>query len=463
MVNHSEMSVEADPAPGSETPPALRYRLGALAARLRDRRLASHVAWVVVILAVALTARSLWVAYAPADPSDGRHLNDTQFYFGSAVQLAEGKGYVSPWTGVTTAQWPPGYTFLLGGLFRLFGAHVEVGWAANIVLGALTCIALYVVGCLIGGQRVGALAGLALAVLPGHVFFSSALLSEIPFTLLTVVTMALILIVPRARGDRMALRLAVVGALIGVAALVRGQGLILLPMAALFWWLSTADLLRALKWTAVIAAASLLVIVPWTVRNHKAMGSFVFISTNQGGNLYMGNHEGASGGFQFEAGVWIVDEYAHLSLKRQEVESSNRALREGIEFMFSHPDKELQLIGSKLRYLYQDDEESLSWIDAPEVGKPLESRPILADIANDSYFAILALSAGGLVYWLRRPRSAVALPLVMVLLFTAGQLLFFTVTRFHFPMLPSFCLLAAVGVVKGVEGLWSWAAARRTT
>ena len=65
-------------------------------ARLRSRRFLTHAAWVVVILAVALTACSLWVAYAPADPSDGRHLNDTQFYYGSAVQLAEGKGYVNP-------------------------------------------------------------------------------------------------------------------------------------------------------------------------------------------------------------------------------------------------------------------------------------------------------------------------------------------------------------------------------
>jgi len=33
--------------------------------------------------------------------------------------------------------------------------------------------------------------------------------------------------------------------------------------------------------------------------------------------------------------------------------------------------------------------------------------------------------------------------------FTLGQLLFFADPRFHFPMLPSFCLLAAVGVVSG--------------
>jgi 4-amino-4-deoxy-L-arabinose transferase-like glycosyltransferase len=417
----------------------------------RSRRFLTHAVWVMVILIVALTARSLWVAYAPADPTDGRHMNDTQFYYGSAVALAEGKGYVSPWTNAPTAQWPPGYTSLLAGLFRVFGDHVAIGWGANIALGALTCVALYVVGCLIAGQKAGALAGILLAVLPGHVFFSSVLLSEILFTLLLVVAMALIILAAGSKGGGSILRLVPAGVVIGIAALVRGQGLILLPTAALFWWLSTAHLARALKWTGIVTLTCAAVIAPWTVRNYFAMGSFVFISTNDGGNLYMGNHEGATGGFMLATPKPTNEGFANLSLQRQEVEMSNLAMRDGLRFMFTHPGKELQLTGSKLRYLYQDDEESLFWIDAPEVGKPLESRPVLADVANDFYFTVLALSAGGVLYWIRRPRSAVALPLLIVILFTLGQLLFFNVTRFHFPMLPSFCLLVAVGIGKGVE------------
>jgi hypothetical protein len=114
-----------------------------------------------------------------------------------------------------------------------------------------------------------------------------------------------------------------------------------------------------------------------------------------------------------------------------------------------------KLTGSKIRALYEDDEDGLRWIDAPEAGKPLANRSLWADITNDFYFTVLALSAGGLLCWIRRPRSAVTLPLILVLLFTLGQLFFFAVTRFHFPMLPSFCLLAAVGLVVGTEYLQS--------
>ncbi len=130
-------------------------------------------------------------------------------------------------------------------------------------------------------------------------------------------------------------------------------------------------------------------------------------------------------------------------------------MREGLRFMFTHPGEEARLVGSKLRYLYENDVEALDWIEAPEVGKTLDHRPLWAGIANGFYFTVLALSAGGLIRWLQRPRSDVALPLILVILFTLGQMLFFAIPRFHVPMLPSFCLLAAVGLIAGTEYLQS--------
>ncbi len=76
-------------------------------------------------------------------------------------------------------------------------------------------------------------------------------------------------------------------------------------------------------------------------------------------------------------------------------------------------------------------------------------------MANGFYFSVLAVAAGGLLYWVRRPRSTVSLPLILIAVFTLGQLPFFSLSRYHFPMLPSFCLLAAVGLVAGTEYLKS--------
>jgi len=419
------------------------------ATHLRDRRTLLHLAWIAAILALALAARSFWVAYAPADPTDGRHIDDTYFYHYSAAGLAEGSGYVTPWTGAETAHWPPGYTFFLAGLYRLFGPNVAVGWIANIVLGALTCVAVYIAGCLILSQRAGAIAGLLLAVFPGHVFFSSLLLSETLFTFLVVVAMTLILLVARQGKDTGMVRLILLGLVMGATALVRGQGLFLLIAAALFWWLSTADWRRTLRWAAVVGVTSLAVIVPWSIRNYVAMDGFVFISTNAGGNLWLGNHEGATGRYMWMVDEWTRERYAGLPEPEREVAASNLALREGLKFIFTHPADELRLSTTKLRALYEDDEEGLRWIHRPEAGSAVGSIGVIGDVADGFYFAVLAVSAGGLAYWLRRRRSAVALPLLVVGVFTLGQLLFFADPRFHFPMLPSLCLLAAVGVVWG--------------
>jgi hypothetical protein len=179
------------------------------------------------------------------------------------------------------------------------------------------------------------------------------------------------------------------------------------------------------------------------------MGSFVFISTNAGVNLYVGNHEDATGRFMLVTD--IPEQHADLPPEEQEVAISNTALGEGLRFMFTHPWRELQLTATKLRVLYEDDEEGLWWIQISVGREGIGSVDLIADLAYAFYGAVLVASAGGLFYWARRRRSAVALPLLVVGVFTLGQLPFFAVPRFHFPMLPSFCLLAAVGAMAGVE------------
>src|SRR3990172_10042803 len=94
--------------------------------------------WVFVALAVfalALLVRALWAAYAEADPTDGR-FDDSVFYHYAARSLAEGRGYVSPLTGESTALMPPGYPFFLSALYATFGADTQAGEGAHAGPGA---------------------------------------------------------------------------------------------------------------------------------------------------------------------------------------------------------------------------------------------------------------------------------------------------------------------------------------
>jgi 4-amino-4-deoxy-L-arabinose transferase-like glycosyltransferase len=426
--------------------------LSAVGARLREPAGRSHLRWSVAILVLALAARAFWVAYAPADPTDGRGMDDTIFYYGSAVGIANGEGYVNPWVSEPTAQWPPGYSFLLASVFRLPGPDVPAAWSLNVVVGALTCVALYWVGLLISGQKVGALAGLIMAVFPGHVFFSSLVMSETLFVFLVVVAMLMLALVAKRREPGVPLLL-LTGAAVAAAAMVRGQGLFLFFVALLFWWVSSADWAHALQRATLVMVTAIALIIPWSVRNYVVTDGFVFISTNDGANLYMGNHEYANGRFMYAAGDWIARQFGDLSWPEGEVATSNAMLREGLRFMFTHPWREVQLAGSKIRALYEDDEDGLRWIHHPEVNSPVRSLKVISDIANAYYFAVIAAAGLGVWYWRRRPRDALSLPLLVIGVFTVGQLLFFGTPRFHLPMLPSFALLAAFGLTRGWEHL----------
>ena len=431
------MSIEEDSPAVDDLPSA--------ASSTRWRRFPAHLAASALILVIALAARSVWVAFAPSNPMDGRIFNDTIFYYYSAANLFK-TGYLQPLTGGATASWPPGYTFFLAGLFKVVHPHVSVAWGANIVLGSLTCVALYYLGRLVAGARTGLVAGLVLALFPGHIFFSSMVLSEVTFTFLVVIALLLAALAARPAEKRVVWLLLLLGLTIGAAALVRGQGLYLLPLAAVFWWFQAGGWRRALRRTASTALVAVAVLTPWTVRNYLVMGHFVLISTNVGGNLYVGNFDGATGHMVFGAGEWARTRYANLSLEDQEVAVDNALLKEGLKFMFTHPVREVQLTGSKIRGLYQDDEEALRGIPNHQAGETIPHADIIADVANAYYFAAIALSGIGLVLWRRRWRSLL-LPLLVVAVFTLGELPFFTDPRFHYPMLPAFALLAAAGIV----------------
>ncbi len=399
------------------------------------------------ILAVALAARSAWVAFAPSNPMDGRVFNDTVFYYTSATQLFK-DGYLQPLSLVkaATASWPPGYTFFLAALFKVFHPHVSIAWGANIALGSFTCVALYYLARLLVDFRTALVAGLALALFPGHVFFSSMVLSEVTFTFLVVAALLLVALAARSHGRRAVWLLLMLGVIVGAAALVRGQGLYLLALAALYWWLEAGGWRRAARWTALSAVAALAVLTPWTIRNYVEMHHFVLISTNIGGNLYVGNFDGATGHMVFGAGDWARTRYQDLAPEDREVAVNNALLREGLKFMFSHPIREMQLTGSKIRGLFEDDEEALRGIPNHQAGETIPHADRIADVANVYYFAAIALSGIGLFLWRRRWR-ALLLPILAVAVFTLGELPFFTDPRFHYPMLPAFAFLAAAGVV----------------
>ncbi len=238
------------------------------------------------LLAVALVLRLGYVAATP-DYTLVADAKDYDFY---ARSIATGQGYGFS-HGLPTAFRPPGYTFLLAGVYDVAGvARAEADERlppARIVQAFIGTLAVALIGLIaaqLWGRRV-ALAALALgAVYLPLILIGGALMSEPLFVVLMLGSLAAAIQHRRsAHGYRWALLAGFVG---GLAVLTRANGLVLLaPLAFGVWTVRPRWSWRALAPPALLVAVALATVAPWTVRNAVELHAFVPVSTQLGSAL----------------------------------------------------------------------------------------------------------------------------------------------------------------------------------
>ena len=149
----------------------------------------------------------------------------------------------------------------------------------SILIGTATVLVTALVAERLGGRRAALVAGVLAAVYPNLWLIDSLLFPEGLFALLTT---SCILIAYQWRDRPAWWRAALLGATIGLAALTRGEGLLLVPLLAVPWMLGNRDLAVAARWRHLVLAggACLVVLAPWTIRNAATFDVFVPLSTN---------------------------------------------------------------------------------------------------------------------------------------------------------------------------------------
>jgi 4-amino-4-deoxy-L-arabinose transferase-like glycosyltransferase len=243
-------------------------------------RLRSFGGRLALCAAAGLVVRLIYV-FGP-----GRHVRgfgDYHYFHNVANLIADGRWFVDPEAGVASATHPPLWTLLLG---VVSWAGDGAGYLAHRAVGCFVgAVAIALAGLLArrvsGSDRVGVVAALIAAVHPVLIAADGSLMSE---SLYGVFVLGVLLLALRLR-DAPSLRVAVaLGALIGLGALTRSEGLALLVLLALpvavvrappgGWW----------RFGACTLAAFVL-IAPWLARNWIEFDRPVLISTNDGSLL----------------------------------------------------------------------------------------------------------------------------------------------------------------------------------
>jgi 4-amino-4-deoxy-L-arabinose transferase-like glycosyltransferase len=196
--------------------------------------------------------------------------------------------------GIPDANIPPLYSYILAGVYGLFGRG---GWQVGLfhtLLDVATIILVYTIVRRLFeyGTWVAAITALLYALYP-YLIFQNLSLNDTALYMLLMHAFILLVILLRERTtyDRGTFAIAILaGLILGITTLTRA----LLPLFAIFtalWFLFRLPLKQTILHLLPVAIVSVLVLIPWMIRSYRIYDAFVAVALNTGDNLYQGANE----------------------------------------------------------------------------------------------------------------------------------------------------------------------------
>jgi hypothetical protein len=276
--------------------------------------------------------------------------SDEHEYYDGGVSLYRGLGYCltpqqSP-DGLAkpTAYRMPGASLAIAFGFALFRECVAAARWESIIVASLSAPLMYLVARRVSSPPSPMVAAVACAVYPTWVFNSLAVLAEPYFIPAFLLAMLLTLDAAERKSPVSAL---LAGLGWGVVTLIRPHGL---PMAAL----TAAYLFRAAGWRAsgALLLATVVVLVPWVVRNQVMLGHPVLLATEGGETLLGANNPYVASDVALR-GMWVspmgIDEYRQeLAAIHDDVLRDRKQRDLALRYMGAHSEKIPALVANKL-------------------------------------------------------------------------------------------------------------------
>jgi 4-amino-4-deoxy-L-arabinose transferase-like glycosyltransferase len=363
---------------------------------------------------------------------------DENFGFGwemgrIGAAIASGQGFSNPFVAPSgpTAWEPPLYPYLIGGVFHLFGiyshASAFVLLTINSIFSSLTCIPIFLIARRICSEKVAVGSAWTWALLPYVMYWCTRWVWE---TSLSALLLAIIFWLTLTMEDRDGLKpWLAFGLLWGIAALNSTVLIAFLPASGLWAWYRRAK--RHKPSLAGIALASVVFIAcvaPWTVRNYRTFGKFIFIRDNFGAELHLGNSRGADG-------TWMInlhptqDVYSMRKFESMgELAYIDWRKRQAVEFIKADYPRFAVLCLKRFVYF---------WDGPPKLSKIWW----LAEFRNSLFLASSVLMFWGLGRALRQRKPGAWLLFWLILLYPAIYYIVYPGQRYRHPIEPEMTIL----------------------
>lgn len=397
-----------------------------------------------LLLGLIAAAGLVWrVIYITKVSRGYANYGDPYFYHRQAIFLANGRGFADPakWraTGqyVATSFHPPLYPMTLSISSFLGYSSYFAHRLVSCVIGAGVVVVVGLVGRRVAGIGAGLIAAFLAAAYPNLWMIDGILFPEGLFALTIGLT---ILAAYRVRSHPNYLSAALLGGSIALAALTRGEAIMLVA----FLVLPITLLMRDLAWSkrllllVVALLATGAVMAPWTFRNLTTFKEPVLVSSNGDAVLAFANCD------QVYSGPFIGFWYHRCPKTAPTGDESQVALayREmGLRYIKSHLGELPTVVAARVGRIWG-------------VYRPIQSvefstgegRPLWAAKAGlFVYWGLVPLALLGA--WLTFKRRVTLIPLVaqiVLVTFTAATV--YATTRFALPGDVAVIVLAAVGI-----------------
>jgi 4-amino-4-deoxy-L-arabinose transferase-like glycosyltransferase len=427
---------------------------------------------VVVIAATGL--RLLSAVYQGNTVKDLPGINDQISYDGLARRVVNGFGFSfaeDHWpatrAGEPTAHWSYLYTLYLVAIYKVFGFIPLIARLIQaLIVGVLQPLLTWRIGSRLFNRTVGLIAAALSAVYIYFFYYAGALITESFYIVCILWTFdsAFRLVgynrVPQAGKQRQKWGAWLeFGLAIGMTVLLRQLFLLFLPFLFVWIWWNSRDeekelpRKRSLHWPAVkglfIATLVLfMMILPFTIRNYRAFGTFELLNTNAGFAFYWGNHP--IHGTHF---IPLLPNYRDLIppslLPLNEAMLDKALLGEGIKIVINDPIRFVLLSFSRV-------EEFIKFWPSPDSG-------LISNVSRVGSFGILLpFMLYGL--WIsfskmRKPDhpgqpADLLLIYLFIVIYTLIHLLSWTLIRYRLPIDAFLILFAALAFEKLILRFW---------
>src|SRR6266516_556803 len=347
----------------------------------------------------------------------------------------------------------PVWPAVIAGIYALTGPDNFFVRLFLCLIGAGTCVFVYLLVRDIFGEYMAILAGVAAAIYPGLFIYDGWLYSE---SLYTFLLMAFAYMLYQVQRTSRVVWMIGSGVLLGLLSLTRPNGIIILGLV-LLWagMMARAKVISwrtALKSVVLIGVIALAMVAPWTIRNYVvSRHQFIPVATGEGIVLLGAYNEHILDSNSPFRGIWMRPSLISPDLARKfggcaatcEVQRDTAYKQRATHWIQGHFSEMPYLLGLHMVKM---------WTPAtPEADLPMNQFPertaakMVAGMVEFLSMPVFLLAAFGLIVTWRKWR--VLLFVHLVLLLTIGQCLYFYgSSRFRAPIEPMLIVLA-VGAV----------------